>query len=153
MTLNSDEAIGILDVRSLGYYKIDHTTLQQNLSNYQFENLNILYEQFNEYNDSIKALHKSQPKQPILDNTSKATDPYPLFEISDIRRHLTDEQILEQSIDMDIIMKYKAAFSLRDKIGEFPNITKDTEVKDKSPFFIWPLTVSKEDTRMMDWQM
>ena len=37
---------------------------------------------------------------------------------------------------MDMLYKYKEAFSLRDKIGTCPNIKVEIEITDKSPFFI-----------------
>ena len=41
------EVLGILDLRSLGYYKIKQGIFQQNLSKYyRFEKGDILYEQF-----------------------------------------------------------------------------------------------------------
>ena len=44
---------------------------------------------------------------------------------------------------MDILYKYKEAFSLRDEIGTCPNIV-DIDVTDKSPFFIRPYHVKEE---------
>ena len=37
---------------------------------------------------------------------------------------------------MDILYKYKDAFSLRDERGTCPNIEVEIDVTDKSPFFI-----------------
>ena len=37
---------------------------------------------------------------------------------------------------MDMLYKYKEAFSLRDEIGTCPNIEVEIEVKDKSPFLL-----------------
>ena len=37
---------------------------------------------------------------------------------------------------MDMLYKYKGAFSLRDEIGTCPNIEVEINVMDKSPFFI-----------------
>ena len=40
LILNPEEALGILDLRSLGYYKIKQGVLQQNLSRYyEFESV------------------------------------------------------------------------------------------------------------------
>ena len=87
--MNQDkDAIGILNARSLGYYKIDNRALQQNPINYQLENLNLLCEQSSEYSDNIKTLSEVQTKQPILDNTSKATDIYLWSETNDPCSHL-----------------------------------------------------------------
>ena len=46
---------------------------------------------------------------------------------------------------MDMVYKYKDAFSLRDEIGTCPNIEVEIDVKDKSPFFIRPYHVKEED--------
>ena len=46
--LNPEEVIGILDLRSLGYYKIKQGVLQQNLSRYyNFESSEEVHDQFN----------------------------------------------------------------------------------------------------------
>ena len=72
---------------------------------------------------------------------------------------MTDREILEKYIDlgtsclkreeklkvMDMMYKYKKAFSLRDEIGTCPNIEVEIEVTDKSPFFIRPYYVREED--------
>ena len=54
---------------------------------------------------------------------------------------------------MDIILQHKEAFSLRDEIGECPNIKIDIDVIDDSPFFVRPFPISEEDKPIMDWQM
>ena len=65
-------------------------------------------------------------------------------------KYMTDREILEKYIDlekscltekekkkvMDMLYKYKEAFSLRDEIGTWPNIEVEIDVMDKSPFFI-----------------
>ena len=48
LILSPKEAIGILDLRSLGYYKIQQGRLQQNLSKfYRFESADNVCNQFN----------------------------------------------------------------------------------------------------------
>ena len=55
MILNPKEMIGIVDIRSLGYYKIKQGILQQNLSkNYRFEEAGKLCEYFNKFVDTLK---------------------------------------------------------------------------------------------------
>ena len=51
---------------------------------------------------------------------------------------------------MDILYKYKEAFSLRDEIGPYPNIEVEIDVMDKSPFFIWPYHIKEEDNIFID---
>ena len=54
---------------------------------------------------------------------------------------------------MDMLYKYKEAFSLRDEIGTCPNIEVEIEVTDKSTFFIRPYHVREEDKVVIDKEM
>ena len=54
---------------------------------------------------------------------------------------------------IDMLFKYKEAFSLRDEIGTHPNIEVEIEVTDKSPFFIRPYHVREEDKAIIDKEM
>ena len=78
-----------------------------------------------------------------------------------------DREILEKYIDlrtsclskeeklkvMDMLYKYKEAFSLRDEIGTCPNIEVEIEVMDKSPLFIGPYHEREEDKVVIDKEM
>ena len=80
---------------------------------------------------------------------------------------MTDREILEKYVNlknsclnieekvkvMDMLYKYKEAFSLRDKIGKSPNIEVEIEVMDKSPFFIRPYHVREEDKAIINKEM
>ena len=168
LSFNKEEAIGIIDIRSIGYYNIQHSTLQYNLS-----------APLPEFN---KMIHR-HAKQPRPKQTCKAgkhanhgrsaeskhdeADPYPWLDSKDPRRSMSDEEILLKNIDlskcslgeegkaelMKIILDHKQAFSLRDEIGECPNIKIDIDVIDDSPFFVRPFPISEEDKPIMDWQM
>ena len=95
------------------------------------------------------------------------TDKYPWLDPEDERRNMTDREILEKYTDlknscldkeekvkaMDMLFKYKEAFSLRDKIGTCPNIEVDIDVTDKSPFFIRPYHVREDDKAIIDREM
>ena len=55
MIFRPDEMLGIVDLRSLGYYKIKQGILQQNLSKYyRFERAEILCEYFNYFVNTLK---------------------------------------------------------------------------------------------------
>ena len=113
-----NQIIGILYLRSLGYYKIKHGVLQQNLSkNYHFESIEKLCEEFNAIvNDRKKEEEKEVEK-----------DKYPWLDDSDERKYMTDGEILEKNINLDnscltesekvqvrdMSYKYREAFSLR----------------------------------------
>ena len=95
------------------------------------------------------------------------TDKYPWLDPDDERRNMTEREILEKCIDlknscldkeekvkvMDMLFKYKGAFSLRDEVGTCPNIEVDIDVTDKSPFFIRPYHVREEDKAIIDKDM
>ena len=94
-------------------------------------------------------------------------DKYPWLDPEDERRNMTDREILEKYIDlknsclnkeekvkvMDMLYKYKEAFSLGDEIGTCPNTEIEIEVMDKSPFFIRPYHVREEDIAVIDKEM
>ena len=140
------EMIEIIDLRSLGYYKIKQGILQQNLSRYyRFEKAEKLCKYFNKFVNILKK--EREQKLP--------RDHYSWLDPDDERRHMTDKEILEKYISldnsclskeekikvMDMLIKYKETFSLRDEIGTCPNIEVEIDVADKSPFFIRPYHV------------
>ena len=158
MILSLKEMIGIIDIRSLGYYKIKQGILQQNLGRYyRVEEASKLCEYFNKFVDILK---KDREK-------TTPVDKYPWLDPEDERRNMTDREILEKYIDlgtsclkkeeklkvMDMLYKYKDAFSLRDEIGTCPNIEVEIEVTDRSPFFIRPYHVREEDKVVIDKEM
>ena len=139
MILNPKEMIGIVDIRSLGYYKIKQDILQQNLSKYyRYEEARKLCKYFNKFVDTLK---KDREQTTLVYK-------YPWLSPDEKRRNMTDREILEKYINlgapclnkeeklkvMNMLYKYREAFSLRDEIGTFPNIEVDIEVTDRSPF-------------------
>ena len=158
MILRPEEMIGIIDLRSLGYYKIKQGILQQNLSRYyRFEKAEKLCEYFNKF---VNTLKKEREQKSL-------TDSYPWLDPDDERRHMTDREILEKYNNlnnsclskeektkvMDMLFKYREVFSLRDEIGTCPNIEVEIDVTDKSPFFIRPYHVREEDKAFIDKEM
>ena len=59
----------------------------------------------------------------------------------------------EKTKVMDMLFKYREAFSLRDEIGTYLNIEVEIDVTDKSPFFIRPYHVREEDKAFLDKEM
>ena len=133
-------SIGILDLRSLGYYKIKQGVLQQNLNKYhQFEEIDKVCVEFNKM---IEAMRQEERKD--------SEERYPWLDDADKRKYMTDEEILDKYINlrdscldekerkqvMKMLYEYKDVFSLRDEIGTCPNIEVNIEVTDNSPFFI-----------------
>ena len=82
--------LGILNLRSLGYYKIKQSILQQNWSKYyRFEKTDILCEQFNKY---INALEKERKEE--------TEEKYLWLDPNDQRKYMTDREILERYINL-----------------------------------------------------
>ena len=80
---------------------------------------------------------------------------------------MTDQEILDKYIDlesscltkekkkevMEMLYKYKEAFSLRDGIGTCPNIEVEIDVMDRSPYFIRLYHEKEEDKALIDKEM
>ena len=157
MILRPDEMIGIIDIRSLGYYKIKQGIFQQNLSKYYtFKKAEKLCEYFNKFVNTLKRER---------DQTTP-TDKYPWLDPEDERKHMTDREILEKYVSlnnsclhkeklkvMDMLYTYREAFSIGDEIGTCPNIEVEIDITDKSPFFIRPYHVREEDKAFIDKEM
>ena len=125
MTSGWTEMIGVVDLRSLGSYKIKQEVLQQHLGRqYHFELADVVYNQCNRFvNLMRKEEENSEGKFPWLEDT-------------DERKHMTDRGILDKYVNLDnscltkiektqvrvLLYKYKDVFSHRDEIGLCPNI-------------------------------
>ena len=59
----------------------------------------------------------------------------------------------EKSLVMNMLHKYKEAFSLRDEMGICPNIEVEIYIPDKSPFFIGTYHVIEEGKTFIDKEM
>ena len=158
VTFDSKEMLGIVDLRSMGYYKIKQGVLQQNLScMYHFESTNMVCDQFDRL---INTLRKEEEE-------TRSSDKYPWLDDSDERKHMTDRELLDKYIDLEgscltkwekqklrnLIYEYKATFSLRDEIGTCPNIKVEIDIMDNSPFFIRTFHTKEEDKAILDKEM
>ena len=156
VTFDRSIMIGILDLRSLGYYKIKQDVLQHILGkHYHFESAEGVCNQFNRI---INLLKKEE---------ENSKEKYPWLDDKDERKYMTDREILDKYINLDnscltkaekkevreLIYKYKDAFSLRDEIGTCPNIKVEIDVTDKTPFFIRPFRAKEEDKNILDKEM
>ena len=144
--LYRDQNIGVVDLRSAGYYHITRDGIKRCLHE-RFIFLNekdsqdylSLIHTSNDINDKIpqKNTRRDIRKTPIngtvkipsKDDANK--HPYPGLDDNDPRRHMTDKELLESTIDLSeacitekqkhalykILLKYREAFSLRDEIG------------------------------------
>ena len=150
------EMIGILDLRSLGYYKIKQGVLQQNMSkHYHFESVHVVCSQFNRFVNMLKKEEEENKER------------YPWLDKSDEKKYMTDGETLDKYIDLDklclmrgekeevreLLYEYKDAFNLRDKIATCPNSEVEIDVIDKALFFIRPYHTKEEDKNTLDMEM
>ena len=156
VTFGRTEMMGIIDLRSLGFYKIKQEVLQEHLCrHYHFKLADDVCEQYNRFvNLMRKEEENSEGKFPWLDDT-------------DERKYMMDREILDKYVNLDnsclteiekkqvrdLLYKYKDAFSLRDEIGLCPNIEIEIIVTDISPFFIRSFHANKEDKGILDKEM
>ena len=148
MMFDSTEMIGILDLRSLGYYKIKHNVLQQYLSkHYHFESADTMCEQFNTFVNLLKKEEESTEEN------------YPWFDKNDERKYMTDREVMDPYINLDnscltkaekkevrdLLYEYKDAFNFRNEIGTCPNIEVEIDITGKTPFFTRPFHAIEED--------
>ena len=83
-------SIGILDLRSLGYYKIKQGVLQQNLDKYyQFEEVDKICADFNRIMEKKRKEEKNDSKER-----------YPWLDDADERKYITDKKILDKYINL-----------------------------------------------------
>ena len=91
MTFDLKEMLGIIDLRSLGYYKIKQGVLQQNMRClYHFESADTVCDQFNRL---INTLSKEEE--------TSGTDKYPWLDYSDERKYMMEREILDKYIDLE----------------------------------------------------
>ena len=134
-TVNFDrtEMMGIVDLRSLGFYKIKQDVQEHLGRHYHFKLADDVCEQYNRFvNLMRKEEEYSEGKYPWLDDT-------------DERKYKKDREILDKYVNLDnscltkiekkqvrdLLYQYKDAFSLRDEIGLCPNIEIEINVTDK----------------------
>ena len=104
-----------------------------------------------------------------VDGTNKSTsdDKYPWLESDDIRRNMTDTEILRMKLNLkDSVLDEKGTedfltnveqftdiFSLRDEIGTCPFIEVHLKLKDETPFFVRPYPMREEQKKVIQKEM
>ena len=91
-------------------------------------------------------------------NKSMPDDKYPWLDPDDVRRNMTDKEILRMKLKLkdsvldekekeEFLMKveqFTDVFSLRDEIGTCPFIEVHLKLKDKTPFFVRPYPMREQ---------
>ena len=104
-----------------------------------------------------------------IDDMNKSTpdDKYPWLDPDDIRRNMTDKEILQMKLNLkDSILGEKGkeeflkkveqftdVFSLRDEIGTCPFIEVHLKLKDETPFFVRPYLMREEQKKVIQKEM
>ena len=162
MYLSPEQPIGIVDIRSLGYYNIKPEVMRFNLTG--FHNLSTGWDMDPHFEKCFAKFSTWNVRYKMRGAKEKGPDLYPWLDKDDPRRHMTDEEILYKYIDlseshltesekeevMNLIIDNKKAFSLRDEIGKCPDIKVNIEVNDPSTFFVRPFPIVEEDKPLMD---
>ena len=176
--LRKDKAVGILDLRSIGYFQVGYQKMvnmaesSKTFKMYHYQQVKCKNKtEVDQYmriigNYSTEKNKRKVDKEEKI-GPDKKHDPYPWIAEDNPRRHQSDEEILYEKIDlsdsalsrkkkarlMKLLIKYREAFNLRDEIGECPNLEADIKVIDESPFFVRPFPISEGDKPFMDEQM
>ena len=114
---------------------------------YKFESAESVCSQFNNLTNTLMKEEKGE-----------TGEKYPLLDKTDERKYMSDREILEKYIDlnntclqegdkeevMDMLYKYKEAFSLRDEIGTCPKKEVEINVTEKSPFLLDHIMLEKK---------
>ena len=156
ITFGRTDMMEVVDLRSLGFYKIKQEVLQEHLSrHYHFE---LADDVCDHYNRLVNLMRKEE---------EKSEGKFPWSDDTDERKYMTDKEILDKYVNLDnscltkaekeqvrdLLYQYKDAFSLRDEIGLCPNIEIEIDVTDKSPFFIRPFHANEDDKVILDKEM
>ena len=104
-----------------------------------------------------------------IDDTNKSTpdDKYPWLDPDDVRRNMTDKEILQTKLNLkdsilnekekeEFLMKveqFTDVFSLRDEIGTCPFIAVHLKLKDETPFFVRPYPMREEQKKVIQKEM
>ena len=176
--LRKDKAVGILDLRSVGYFKVGYQKMvnmaESSKAFKMYHYQQIKCETKTEVDQYMRVIGRyGNGKSKKMQDSEKQSElgrksgPCLWLADDDPRRYQTDEEISYEKIDlsnsvlsrkektrlMKMLIKYRDAFSLRDEIGECPNLEADIKVIDDSPFFVRPFPISESDKPFMDDQM
>ena len=173
--LRRDKEIGLLDLRSIGYFKLNYQRMvhmaeaKDTFKMYHYQQMKSKPKtSLDEYlRLSERTIRREWNLKRLNRHRAPREDPYPWLAEDDPRRQQSDAEILFEKIDlkesalsrkekvrlMKMLIRYRDAFSLRDEIGECPNLEADIKVIDESPFFVRPFPLAEGDKPFMDQQM
>ena len=159
--MRKNKAVGILDLRSIGYFKVGNQKMVNMAESskafkvYHYQQVKCETKTEVDQYMKIRGSYSGEKGKGFQNNVKQIdpqqkSDPYPWLEDDDPRRYQSDEEIMYEKIDLSnsalsrkekarlvkMLIKYRDAFSLRDQIGECPNLEADIKVIAESPFFV-----------------
>ena len=159
LLMKKNVVIGYRDARSLGFYHISNNKLKDQFGKqYSFIPIHLFQELMNMLSSQVA-------KRFTPSESTSISDPYPWLEADDPHRYMTDEEILDKATDLSksaltipekkelMSIIHTHAFSLRDEIGECPNLRVSIDMVDDCPFFVCPFPITETDKPIMDRQM
>ena len=104
-----------------------------------------------------------------IDDTNKSTpdDKYPWLDPDDIRRNMTDKEILHMKLNLkdsvldekgkeeflEKVEQFTDVFSIRDEIGTCPFIEVHLKLKDETSIFVIPYLMREEQKKVIQKEM
>ena len=179
--MRKNKAVGVLDLRSIGYFKVGCQKMvnmaESSKAFKMYHYQQIKCETETEVGQYMRirgrySCEKVKNDEQHTDSNQKP-DPYPWLADDDPRRYQSDEEIMYERIDlsnsalsrkekarlMKLLIRYRDAFSLRDEIGECPNLEADIGILSKnstshtSPVMLITRKLTKDKRPVVDFRL
>ena len=162
---SSDMTVEFLHGHKMAYFDARSKGLVQTNSSKHFPTDQYLHDKMTPATLSPTPLAYEKPIHPTemphimthtelpVDDTNKSTlhDKYSWLDRDDIRRNMTDNEILQMKLNLKgkeeflaKVEQFTDVFSLRDEIGTCPFIEVHLKLKDETPFFVRPYPMREE---------
>ena len=177
----SDTTVEFLHGQEMAYFDARSKGLVQTNNSKHFPIDQYLHDRMTPATLSLTPLAYEKPIHPTemphittctelpVDDTNRSTldDKYPWLDPDDIRRNMTDIEILRMKLNLkDSVLDEKGKeefltnveqftdiFSLRDEIGTCPFIEVHLKLKDETPFFVRPYPMREEQKKVIQKEM
>ena len=148
---------GLVQINNLKHFPIDQ---------YLHDRMTLAYEKL--IHPAERPHNTTHTELPVNDtNKSTPDDKYPWLDRDDVRRNMTDKEILRIKVNLkDSVLDEKEkeeflikveqftdVFSLRDEIGTCPFIEVHLKLKDKTAFFVRPYPMREEQKKVIQKEM
>ena len=178
---SSDSTVDFLHGQEMAYFDARSKGLVQTDNSKHFPIDQYLHDRMTPATLSLTPLAYEKPIHPAempcntictelpVDYTNKSTsdDRYPWLDPDDIRRNMTDKEILQMKLNLkdsvldekgkedflEKVEQFTDVFSLRDEIGTCPFIEVHLKLKDETSFFVRPYSMREEQKKVIQKEM